>query len=321
MAEQPMYRAIADDLRQKIESGAISPGSQLPTELELRDEYDASRNTIRDAIKWLITRSLVETRPGQGTFVVEKVDPYVTELSSGLGGGDSVVYASEVAAQSRVPQITTPRVEVQQARATIAAELQLEEGQNVVSRHQERSINGQLWSLQTTFYPMRFVERGATRLIQAEDIQPGTVKYLADTLGVNEVGYRDTITVRAPDMHETGAFKLPSDGRVAIVEILRTGFDERGQPLRLTVTVFPADRNRFVINVGKVPEQTAAGPGRLQSRRGDGPGGARRITGSRALPLIARSAARTADCPTPRRRPAMPAWPGECRAGRREVPR
>ena len=71
----PMYRQIADDLRRQIEDGELAPGSQLPTELELREKYNASRNTIRDAIKWLITRGLVETRPGQGTFVVAEITP------------------------------------------------------------------------------------------------------------------------------------------------------------------------------------------------------------------------------------------------------
>jgi GntR family transcriptional regulator len=280
MAEQPMYRAIADELRQKIESGAISPGSQLPTELELRDEHVASRNTIRDAIKWLITRGLVETRPGQGTFVVEKIDPYVTELLRGTGGGaellrgsgggDNVTYESEVTEQRRTPRKTLPRVEVRQAQGVIAAELRLDEGSMVVSRHQERYIDDRLWSLQTTFYPMRFVETGALRLIQAEDIPQGAVTYIADTLGITEVGYRDTISVRSPDPTETGLFRLPGDGRVAVVEILRTGFDSRGARMRLTVTVFPADRNKFVINVGEVPDLTDAepgnaGPGRLRA--------------------------------------------------------
>jgi DNA-binding GntR family transcriptional regulator len=68
----PIYRQIADDLRQKIESGELGHGDQLPTELELRESYDASRNTVRDAVKWLITRGLIETRPGQGTFVVHQ---------------------------------------------------------------------------------------------------------------------------------------------------------------------------------------------------------------------------------------------------------
>jgi GntR family transcriptional regulator len=33
----PMYRQIAEDLRRRIESGDLAPGSQLPTELELRE--------------------------------------------------------------------------------------------------------------------------------------------------------------------------------------------------------------------------------------------------------------------------------------------
>ena len=49
----PMYRVIAEDLRQQIETGALEPGAQLPTETGLRETYGASRNTIRDAIKLL----------------------------------------------------------------------------------------------------------------------------------------------------------------------------------------------------------------------------------------------------------------------------
>ena len=64
----PMYRQIAEDLRTRIEAGELAPGSQLPTELELRERYNASRNTVREAIKWLTPLGLVEVRPGQGTF-------------------------------------------------------------------------------------------------------------------------------------------------------------------------------------------------------------------------------------------------------------
>lgn len=85
----PMYRQIAEQLRLRIESGELAPGSQLPTELVLREEFNASRNTVRDAIKWLTNLGLVDTRPGQGTFVAEAIDPFVTTLSgeTGLGMG------------------------------------------------------------------------------------------------------------------------------------------------------------------------------------------------------------------------------------------
>ena len=60
--------------------------------------------------------------------------------------------------------------------------------------------------------------------------------------------------MRTPDASEAGFFKLPADGRTSIVEISRTAFDGNGQPMRVTVSVYPADRNQFIVNVGDVPE-------------------------------------------------------------------
>jgi GntR family transcriptional regulator len=259
MPADPMWRRIAEDLRVKIESGELgSGGKALPSELELRDQYDASRNTVRDAVKWLITRGLVLTRPGQGTFVVKEIDPFVTPLSSDITdaqGAESAAFLSEVAARRRKPQVSLPRVEIQQAQGLVAQELHLDAGVTVVSRHQERQIDGTPWSLQTSFYPMRLVELGARLIIQAEDIKPGVVAYIEETLGIKQIGRRDRFTVRAPNDPETYFFNLPDDGRIAVVEIIQTGYDETGQPLRVTVTTYPADRNQFVMITGEVPEE------------------------------------------------------------------
>jgi GntR family transcriptional regulator len=253
----PMYRQIADDLRRQIEDGGLAPGQQLRTELELREKYNASRNTVRDAVKWLITRGLVESRPGQGTFVVERISPFRTTLTgnpqTGFGGGETHIYNLAVEAESRVPTASEVRVEIQQATDTFADHLDVKESSALVSRHQQRFIDGTPWSLQTSFYPMKLVEQGALRLIQATDIQPGAVSYLAEALDIKQVGWRDLITVRNPDETETAFFKLPEDGRVSVIETRRTAYDESGQPVRLTVSVYPADRNEFVVNVGKVP--------------------------------------------------------------------
>ncbi len=264
----PIYRQIAEDLRQKIESGQLGHGSQLPTELELRDEYEASRNTVRDAVKWLTTRGLVETRPGQGTFVVSKIDPYVTILTgeADASAGDGDIYINEVTARLRTPTTSDPRVEIQQAADVVIEALLVEEGSAVVSRHQKRYIDGIPFSLQTSFYPMSLVERGALMLIQAPNIPRGAVAYLREALSLDQVGYRDRITVRAPEADESAFFKLPDDGRVAVFEVRRTAFDQHGQPFRLTISVYPADRNQFTVNVGNVPdeisEQSSASAGR-----------------------------------------------------------
>lgn len=265
---EPIYRRIAEDLRQEIESGTLAPGSQLPTEIELRDKYEASRNTIRDAVKWLMSRGLVETRPGQGTFVVEKYEPFVTTLSgdwqtdsdSGLGGGEGPAAFKEVEDRYRTWRASTPKVEIQLASGNVASRLRLPEGTAVISRHLERYIDGKPWSMQTSYYPMALSE-GARRLLEASDIGQGAVKYLEETLGMKQVGYRDRVLVRPPDENEVKFFRLPDDGRIPVIVLLRTGFAESpdGPPtsFRLTETVFPSDRNQFVINAGEVPDRLA----------------------------------------------------------------
>jgi GntR family transcriptional regulator len=67
--------------------------------------------------------------------------------------------------------------------------------------------------------------------------------------------------VRAPDATETVFFKLPEDGRIAVFEVFRTAFDDAGRPFRLTVSVYPADRNQFEVSVGKLPDDVPRPPG------------------------------------------------------------
>lgn len=261
----PLYRMIAEDLRDQIDRGGLQPGQQLRTETELVEHYGASRNTVRDAIKWLISLGLVETRPGQGTFVVKKMAPYVTTLTAaaparGLPHDDVVLaqeegggYELEVKQQKRQPAFTDPEVRAEKAAGAVAHRLQVPEGTPLISRHEKRYIDGTPWSLQTSFYPRAFFSQGAERLMDDDGIPEGTVRYLADSLGLRQVGYRDWITVRAPDAAEASFFNVPQDGRVGVFEIFRTGFDQTSTPMRLTVTVFPTDRNEFVVNVGDVP--------------------------------------------------------------------
>lgn len=253
---EPMWRRIAEDLRQKIESGSLGAGGvPLPSELELQDRYEASRNTIREAVRWLATRSLVVTRPGQGTFV-KKIDPFVTRLSpelTAVPGGEGVAYASEVNACRRKASTSPPQVEIQRAVGRVITELLLPEGAMVVSRHQKRFIDDTPWSLQTTYYPMVLVERGASQLIQADLIHPGAVVYIEDRLGVKRAGRQDRLVVRASDRRETDFFGLPDDGRIAVIELIQTVHDESGAPFVVSITTFPADRNEFVMTSGATP--------------------------------------------------------------------
>lgn len=246
------YRRIAEILRQRIEAGVLGPGDQLPTEAELSASERVSRSTIRAAIQVLTDLGLVHARPGQGTFVRETGVPFVTDLSArGPTATDTQLYTIEARAQHREPSTSQPLVEVHRAAGRIAAALEVVAGSQIVSRHQQRYIDDQPYSLQTSFYSMNLAAQ-ATRLLEAIDIAEGTMEYLRLAFGIREEGSAEVISARVPDSNEADFFSLPEDGRIAIIEHHQISYDRDGQPIRLTITVYPADRNQFVLNVTSV---------------------------------------------------------------------
>lgn len=61
---------ITGKLREKI-SKEYKPGDKIPNEMELAEELEVSRTTIREAIKTLCSENYLEIRRGRGTFVCE----------------------------------------------------------------------------------------------------------------------------------------------------------------------------------------------------------------------------------------------------------
>ena len=113
-----------------------------------------------------------------------------------------------------------------------------------------RYIDGTPWSSADVLLPDGLHPQGGHPAAHGRCTSTeGAVSYLAETIGVRQVGYRDWITARVPDTGEQSFFWLAHDATV--FEIFRTGFDQTGTPLRVTVTVFPADRNQFIVNVGE----------------------------------------------------------------------
>ncbi|WP_026415663.1 GntR family transcriptional regulator [Actinomadura oligospora] len=261
------YRDIADDLARRIGEGEFAAGERLPTEEQLMAGYDnASRNTVREAVKILKSRGLVQTTQGRGTFVLEGTVPTTVTLVSlplPSGGGDAA-RRFDARLEDHAFESTDPRVEIQRSSPGVAAALALPEGSRVVLRHQERFVDGRPWSLQTTYYPMEYVTRGADRLLDDEEIPEGVFAYLKETLGLEQVAHRDRVTARPPDANETAFFSLHDTGGVVIVHD-RVGYDPGRTPIRCTCTVYPADRNQLDLVIGAVPPSPWA-PGRAASR-------------------------------------------------------
>ena len=60
---------VADEIVRSIIGQKLKPGDKLPNEFELAKTLGVGRSTLREAIKTLVSRSVVEIRRGSGTFV------------------------------------------------------------------------------------------------------------------------------------------------------------------------------------------------------------------------------------------------------------
>lgn len=64
-----LYEQIVHQIEDSICKGTLKPGDQLPAEPELAQQFNVSRTAVREAIKVLREKGLVEPYSGKGTFV------------------------------------------------------------------------------------------------------------------------------------------------------------------------------------------------------------------------------------------------------------
>lgn len=95
MGNLPKYEMIKKDLIDAIHSGFYSPGSELPSENELIEKYNASRITVRRAIDELYRSGYIEKHQGKRGCVKETARTQeLTQISS---------YTEEILRQGMTP--------------------------------------------------------------------------------------------------------------------------------------------------------------------------------------------------------------------------
>lgn len=73
METKTLARTTAEKLVQYIREQKLAPGTKIPTEYELAQMLGVGRNTLREAVRMLASRNILEIRQGAGTFVCEKM--------------------------------------------------------------------------------------------------------------------------------------------------------------------------------------------------------------------------------------------------------
>lgn len=238
----PVFRRIADDLRIQIEDGTLAPGDQLPTQLELVERYGVARMTVRQALAELVNSGLVVTRPPTGMFVRDrKRVTYRPQAEFQQATSETMDrFMAAITDEGRTPTQTID-VSLVQAPEEVARRLGVDAGTIVALRKRTRSVNGEPFNINDSFYPLDVVRD--SEILSPVDVARGTNQVLTD-LGYQQDRAIDEIFVRMPRPDEVHRLELPAGTPVAVH--ICTGFTADERPVRCTVNVLAGDRHVVV---------------------------------------------------------------------------
>ena len=244
LSPQPMYYQLKHRLLELIADDGLRPGDLLPGEHRMCEQYGVSRTVVRQALAQLENEGVIARVKGKGTFVARpKVPEALVHTLSGL--------YEEVAARGGRVHSRVFRQRVEPATDEAADALGLPAGEAVVVIERLRFVDGEPWSLSTTWMP-RDVGRHALDVDLADRSLYGV---LAER-GIRAVrGVRSAeATVASPERakHLDVAVGGP------LLVLRSVSFDERDRPFEFFVAYHRGDRSRFEFQLRADDASTAA---------------------------------------------------------------
>ena len=94
-----LYEQIVQQVEESIHRGALKPGDQLPPERELAQQFGVSRTAVREAVKALREKGMVEAYPGRGTFITDGTSYTIKQSLDRMmktGQAEGSLYLAEV---------------------------------------------------------------------------------------------------------------------------------------------------------------------------------------------------------------------------------
>lgn len=230
------YREIADDLRGRVEGGEFAAGRLLPSESELSAAYGASRVTVRRALEALRDEGLVDSRQGFGWFVA--VDPVRQQLGR-LGTIEGQLAAMGVAAERRVLEfgfvVAEPKV-----RRVLRCD-------HVLRVRRLNLADGAPFARVTVWCPAELASD-----ISRADVERSPFYELLD---IPFGGATQTIGAAAASGSDATVLEIPMGSPVLRCE--RITRDVGGEPVLMSVHVFPAHRTEFVVDLPQAEQSIA----------------------------------------------------------------
>jgi GntR family transcriptional regulator len=240
----PAYQRIAATYRNKIASGELVPGDQLPTEHEIADEFGVVRQTVRGGLAVLINEGLIVAQRPHGHFVRQR--GYMTYRPQAESHPPPETPEMERVCQQNAGEEHHPSESVEvslvEATAEIAPRLEILRGEVVVARRHVRFVNGEPVNTSDWYFPLKIVKD--SEIMAPAGISRSVNEILAD-LGYPQVRAIDEILTRSATPDEAYRLELGA-GNTQVMVHRATGYTAYGRPVRCMVNLLPADRYTIV---------------------------------------------------------------------------
>ena len=216
-AEPPRYRWLADTLRSAIEGGAFGDNQALPSERDLAEKFEVSRDTVRKAVRYLEERGILYSDHGRGTFVAPAI---VRKMSRFL---DS--FSVDTSARGGVPGQKVLAIEPAAASMAVAGLLGLQPGQALVRIKRLRLINGEPVGLHDAYLP---ATKGV-KIDRATLEKAGSLYRLLHESGIVPAEAIENLSATAADADDAELLGVPRGSPLLICE--RVTLSERREPI------------------------------------------------------------------------------------------
>jgi DNA-binding GntR family transcriptional regulator len=229
----PKYTRVIDELRQRIESGEYPPGSLLPSEHQLSEEFQIARPTVVRALRVLRQDGWIETQQGKGSFVRGRPALAGIEVQrpgeEALNRDESREPGELIEAGGTAPPV---RVAVLLGSASDAEIL----ARRSVVRH-----DGEASEIVTWWIPAPLAE--GTDLASTDPLRGGVRAHLARRKGIHIDHVLEQIIARHPTGQEA---KLLGVGKTAaMLALYVTAREASGAPVLVLELVMPGDRHEL----------------------------------------------------------------------------
>ncbi|WP_375459457.1 GntR family transcriptional regulator [uncultured Enterovirga sp.] len=238
------YAQIARDLAEGIASGRFPVGSVLPTEFELCDHYNASRHTVRAAVRQIQDLGLVSRRKKFGTRV-EAATAQAGEYRPSLASIEDLVQFGE--AHTRVVQ----DVEDVVADGPLARLLGCAKGRRWL-RVSSLRLDGQAASLPIGWTDT-YVDAAYAGLREVVRDEPGTLisTLVESRFGKSCAEIRQEVTATA--IPDDLAGQLRAEPNSPGLRIIRRYLDDAGACFEVSVSTHPAGRFTVATSLRRRP--------------------------------------------------------------------